>query len=182
MTHNYHQQIENIIKSNKLYWLESELENTTDNERIVLLNKLLKHEQSLKTNYQINDEILQEHLKLLKKAQYQKKWQFMDNDVRLNRLDDYILRHDIKDKKIVSELKKYINDGTLKTKHIKYDNINGLINDISILKMDENNKYHLDKINENDVKKTEANDNNKIEINIKTDTKTKTKTKTLMKK
>lgn len=70
MTHIYHQQIDNIIKENKLYRFNQELADTdsTDESRKQLINEIILSLTSFKNTQQINEEKLQEHIKILKRG------------------------------------------------------------------------------------------------------------------
>ena len=70
MSHSSYQQINEIIKANKLYRFEIELHDLEENEptsdRIPILKTIINKELSHKNTYQINEEKMQEHLKILK--------------------------------------------------------------------------------------------------------------------
>lgn len=133
MAHIYHQQIDNSIKENKLYRLNEELMETTDNHRIKLLNEIIHSLSSFKNTHQINEEKLQEHRRILKEEQYKKKWQFLNKDQRLNRLDEFITRNNITDE-IKKQLLELFEKGTIMSKHIKYDHTKSIITEITQLK------------------------------------------------
>ena len=147
MSHVYHQQIDNLIKSNKLFRFDAELKDLDNNEnnrdRIDLLNQIITHEQSIKNPQQLQEETFKHHIQILKESQYQKRWQFLNEEQRLNRLDDYITRTYITNEKIISELKKRIKDTSLKSKHVLYNQLKGIIDDITILEIDDNHNYHI---------------------------------------
>ena len=132
MTYNYHHGIDRLIKENKLYRFKSELSDTTDETRINALTKLINLYEAHKDEKQIKDDILKAHLKVLNDSQYQKKWQFFNSEQKMNRINEYIERTEIKDNNIITFLKNGINDNKLKSKDIKYDNIKCHIVSINI--------------------------------------------------
>ena len=158
MTHNYHHQIDRIIKANKIYRFEAELDdinnnpdnnpdnqknsdsNTELNPRIALLNKLIIQYNSFKDDKQINEDKLKAHLKVLKDSQYQKKWQILTHEQRLNRFDEFIERKEITDIKIINSLKEAIKLNQLKTKDVLYDKLKCHIEKIAVLTINDNTK------------------------------------------
>ena len=123
MTYNYHHSIDRLIKGNKIYRFKAELSDTTDENRIDILKKLINLYESHKDEKQIKDDIIKAHLKVLNDSQYQKKWQFLNNEQKMNRINEYIERTEIKDDDKISFLKTGITENKLKSKDIKYDNI-----------------------------------------------------------
>lgn len=140
MTHNYHHQIDRIVKANKVYRFEAELEETTDDERTETLKKLVVLYNAYKDEKQIKEDKLKAHLKVLKDSQYQKKWQFLTQEQRLNRLDEFIERSEIKDEKVIKLLRDSIKTGALKTKVVEYDKLKCQIEELTILVIDEKTK------------------------------------------
>lgn len=133
MSHVYSQQIDDIVKINKIFCLESELsDQDTTEERKKELSEIIKHEKSIKNSKEEKKELMNEHLKVLKESQYKKKWQFLNETQKQDRLSDYIKRKNITDKSIIKHLNDYIKDPTTKSKTIIYDNIKGEITDITI--------------------------------------------------
>jgi len=139
MTHIYHQQIDNIIKENKLYRFNQELADTdsTDESRKQLINEIILSLTSFKNTQQINEEKLQEHIKILKEEQYKKKWQFLNTDQRINRLNEYYARNCIKDNVIIKKLSELLMSGGLTSKQIKYDHLRSIITEITLLQSDD---------------------------------------------
>ena len=147
MTHNYHHQIDRIVKANKVYRFEAELEETQDKTRIETLTKLIELHNAYKDEHQIKTDKLQAHLKVLKESQYQKKWQFLNQEQRLNRLNEFIERKELKNAKIIKLLIEAVTQGTLKTKVVEYDKIKCQIQQLSVLVIDDNTKeYHLNRV------------------------------------
>lgn len=138
MAHVYHQQIDNTIKENKLYRFNEELVETIDNQRIKMLNEIIQLLSSFKNTQQINEEKLHEHLRILKEEQYKKKWQFLNKDQRINRLEDFIAKNNFNDS-ISKKLIELFENGTIVSKHIKYDHAKSIITDVSLLKLVDGN-------------------------------------------
>jgi hypothetical protein len=140
MAHIYHQQIDNIIKENKLYRFNQELADTdyTDESRKQLINEIILSLTSFKNTQQINEEKLQEHIKILKEEQYKKKWQFLNTDQRTNRLNEYYARNSIKDTVIIKKLSELLMSGGLTSKQIKYDHLRSIITEITLLQSGDN--------------------------------------------
>jgi hypothetical protein len=144
MTHNYHHHIDRIVKANKVYRFEAELEETEDDERSETLKKLIELHNAHKDEKQIKDDKMKAHLKVLKDSQYQKKWQFLNPEQRLNRMNEFIERKEINDDKIIKPLTEAVMTGTLKTKDVEYDKIKCQIDHLTVLVIDEETKrYHL---------------------------------------
>jgi hypothetical protein len=164
MTHAFHHQFDSLIKANKLYRLETELLDLKSNnnekkiERIELLQDLIDQINARKDTQQIKEELIKNHIQLLKDSQYQKKWQFLNNIQKDDRIGEYIQRLNITDAIICSRLKKYVGSGVLKTKNITYNVPKGIIDCIDILTVDDNNNYHLKIMMDED---NEHNDTNK---------------------
>lgn len=151
MSHVYYQEIDDLIKANKMYRFESELkklEESKDNnkERIDMLNKIIEQEKSIKSQKQIKEDNFNHHIQILKNSQYQKKWQYLNDGQKLNRLDEFITRNNITDEKIISKLKKRVNSTSFKTKHISYNQLKGIIDDIPILSNDSDKSVDDEKI------------------------------------
>ena len=145
MTHIYHSQIDRIIKANKIYRFNAELEEEElDSARIENLTSLIQKYEAHKDQKQIKEDTMKAHLDVLKNSQYQKGWQYLKVEQRMNRLEEYINRKEIKDNTIIKLLNDAVTNNTLKTKHVSYDKIKCLINDISILSIDDNKKYYID--------------------------------------
>lgn len=138
MTHVYSQQIDDIIKSNKVFRFVAELEETTDKSRCKQIKKLLHQEQSIKNPQKLKEEKMNHHLKILRFSQYQKRWQYLNLEQKLNRVDEFIERNAITDEELTKRLIQYVNDGFIKTKNITYDIAKGHITDIDVLTKEEN--------------------------------------------
>jgi hypothetical protein len=149
----YHQ-IDKIVRANKIYRFEAELNdanNTISDERRKMLETLILQELSYKDSKQLQGEMLQGHLKVLKDSQYQKKWQFLNQDQRINRLDEFIVRNkftnqiidQVSGKPVATRLKKYLNEQLFKPKHIVYNGVKSIIEEITILTLDDDKKYHI---------------------------------------
>lgn len=158
MTYNYHHQIDRLIKANKIYRFKNELtelsEDLSDeliNDRKKTLSRLIKLYEDYKDEKQIKEDIMKAHLKVLNDSQYQKKWQFLNIEQKLNRYNEYMERFEIKDDNIINSLKAMIQNNSVKSKDIKYDNIKGCIDNITILLKNDKNEYYIN--NENIKKK-----------------------------
>lgn len=165
MTHIYSESLDEIVKANKIYRIDAELSDTLNDssiERKDLLRQLLTHIQSIKSSRQINEEKIQQHINILKHSQYQKKWQFLTSEQKYNRLQEFINRKNITDCNIMLKLKECIDKSIIKTKHIKYNIINALIDDILILKMNECNSYYIEEIIQTNNKKSTTKTNDPI--------------------
>ena len=144
MTADYYYQIDRNIKANKLYRFEAELKESKDEARIETLNKLIKELHEHKDNKQIKDDKMKAHFNLLKTTPYQKKWQFLNVEQKLNRLDEFVERNglDEKQNQNISKIRESINDGSLANKCITYDKIKCQIEKVDTLV--ENNKVISD--------------------------------------
>ena len=178
MTHNYHHQIDRVVRSNIMFRFEAELEESTDDTRLETLIKLVQKYNSHKDTKQIKEDELKAHLKLLKDSQYQKKWQYMSQEQRQNRLDEFFVRKEIKDEKIISLLREAVKTGTLITKYVNYDKIKYQIEGLTILVAnEETNEWKLDRaaigkeesavdsesVDEHDEDNAEKDDENSVE-------------------
>jgi len=173
MTHAFHHQIDSLIKTNKLHRLESELLDLKSNnnkeklERIEILQNIIDKINARKDTQQIKEELIKNHIRLLKDSQYQKKWQFLNVTQKNDRIDELSQRLNITDPIIASRLKKYIASGLLKTRNITYNVPKGIIDSINVLKIDDDNNYQLliadndDEDNENPDVDNQNNENNK---------------------
>jgi ribosomal protein L22 len=148
MAHIYHNRIDEIVKENKLYRFQTELDNiATDTlqpisiqSRIKQLDLLIQREKLIKNHHQIEGEKLQNHIKTLSDSRYKTKWHLLNEYQKLDRVDEFAKRKNVNDM-LVADLKKCIQSTTLKTKDVKYDNVRGVIDDIVILKMDDDKNY-----------------------------------------
>lgn len=153
MTNEFYYEIDSIIKTNKLHRFNAELvdltlhatdtKNKKEKERKETLQKLIDDTNAHKNKNQIKKDIMKNHIEVLKSSQYQKKWQFLNETQKENRIDELAQRL-ILNPEIVTRLKKYITTGTIKTKNIEYDVPKGIITAIKSLSIDENNNYQLE--------------------------------------
>lgn len=145
MTHNYYPEIDQIIKSNKIYRFEAELEDSNNIEiaRSNTLKNLIEHEKSIKNPQQIQEEKMQEHLKVLMESQYKTKWNLLNITQKLTKLDEFITHIKLTDENIITTLRQYTKDGIFKMTNIKYNVIKGKIEDIDLLKINDDKKYYL---------------------------------------
>lgn len=155
MTHNYHHQIDRIVKANKIYRFESELEECEDTERIKTLTQLVNQYNAHKDEKQIKEDKLKAHLQLLKDSQYQKKWQFLNQKQKLNRIDEFIERRGVTDEKIIKLIREAVTTGALKTKDVDYDVIKSQIQDLTVLAIDDETKEC--KLNRSAIGKSDSN-------------------------
>lgn len=155
MTHNYHHQIDRIVKANKIYRFESELEECEDTERIKTLTQLVNQYNAHKDEKQIKEDKLKAHLQLLKDSQYQKKWQFLNQKQKLNRIDEFIERRGVTDEKIIKLIREAVTTGALKTKDVDYDVIKSQIQDLTVLAIDDETKEC--KLNRTAIGKSDSN-------------------------
>jgi hypothetical protein len=165
---NYYYQIDRVVKANKLYRFESEVNETKDEARKQILNKLIKELQDHKDSKQIKDDKMKAHLNLLKISQYQKKWQFLNVDQRLNRLDEFFERKGFIDETLKQQLRNSIKNGEIPTKCIKYDKIKYQIESIENFPT-ENGKNELQV-----AANVDANVDANVEADVDNDDKSKT--------
>lgn len=153
MTHVFHHQIDTIIKSNKMYRFEAELNDTENEERKELLKRLVDESNAQKNKKQISEETIKKHIQMLKDSQYQKKWQFLNAIQKESRINEYLTSIGLIDENIKQRLLRYLKMGVLKTKHIEYDVMKGSIENITILKSAGDGVFTLDSlINEKEVR------------------------------
>lgn len=185
MTHAFHNQFDILIKTNKLYRLETELLDLKRNnneekiERIELLQKLIDQINARKDSQQIKEELIKNHLQVLKNSQYQKKWHTLNNLQKDDRIDEFVQRLNITDAIIATRLKKYVALGLLKTKNVTYNMPKGIIESINILTVDDDNNYHLkilaDEDNEINDKEDKVKNGKKLSKSSKSVSSTKSK-------
>lgn len=149
MTSNYHYEIERMVKANKLHRFESEIKESTDETRTAILNNLLKQYQDHRDNKQIKEDSLQSHLRMLKMSQYQKKWQFLNPEQRLDRFDEFVKRENIIDENLIGQIRESIENGSLQTKHVTYNVLKCHIEKILIPSMNQFNEEKTKKLNNN---------------------------------
>ena len=140
MTSNYFNQIDRIVKTNKLYRFKAEIEDTDDEERKIILNNLVIMYNAHKDEKQIKDDTMKAYFKVLKFSQYQKKWQLLTLEQKMNRMEEYIKRNVFDDNKTIKFLNNALTTGVLKTKDIKYDIHTCQIEIVSIIVIDEGTK------------------------------------------
>lgn len=131
MAHNHHIVIDHLVRSNLLYRSIAEEIETGDPERKKMLQKIIDQTSSYKNQKQIKTEKLQAHFDVLKMSQYQKKWQFLSIQQRLNRLESYVTKNHIDDSEKL-RLMEMIESGELKTKNVVYDMIKCTIESIDL--------------------------------------------------
>jgi hypothetical protein len=161
MTHVFYHQIDRIVKINKLYRFETELAELlaigakNSIERVDQLKKIVIILHNQKDKKQLSDEKMQAHFELINNSQYQKRWQFLNMNQRLNRLQEFIKRTDITDVDYIVGLTKGVTDGNLKTKDIKYNVVRGVIEDIDKdMVLNIMNAYTVKNDVKNDIKHT----------------------------
>lgn len=125
MSKNY-EEIDSIIKENKLFRYRSELEDVSkvnssiNRKRVKLLKKIIKKEESIKTDREEREDKLKKHFDIINEQQYIKKWQYLNTEQKLDRFDKFIKKVEIEDD-IIDELIEKISDNSLKSKNITYD-------------------------------------------------------------
>jgi len=130
MTDTQHHIICDIIKENKMFRFVSELEHLKsikhqDKQRIKDLEAVVENVKNNKNYYDIQSEKEKEYFKVLKDLQFKKKWQFLTDEQKDNRINEYLERKGIVSKKKIKDIKK-----TVLASDIDYDNVSGTINDI----------------------------------------------------
>jgi hypothetical protein len=167
MTSNYHYEIDRIIKANKLHRFESEIKESTDETRTTILNNLLKQYQDHRDNKQIKEDTLQSHFNMLKMSQFQKKWQFLNPEQRLDRFDEFVKRENIIDMNLIDPIRGSIENGTLQTKHVTYNVLKCYIEKITAPSMQQFNEEKTQKLNtnnnQNDCKDENEDDENETD-------------------
>lgn len=126
----YFDKIDSIVKSNKLFHYENELNNTDDKSRKMILTNIIDELKSHKEFKQIAKDKITEHLNILKNSQFQKKWQFLTVEQRLIKFNEYVKTKSISDIYFIEKTKEDIKNKKLATKNVKYDNVNAQIDDI----------------------------------------------------
>jgi hypothetical protein len=130
MSDTQHHIICDIIKDNKLFRFVSELEysksmKVVEKQRVKDLEEVIENVKNNKNYYDIQSEKEKEYFKILKDLQFKKKWQFLTDEQKDNRINEYLERKGIVSKKKIKDIKKSVS-----TDDIVYDNINGFIADI----------------------------------------------------
>lgn len=131
---------------NELKYLESN-SLIDNNERInTLKNIISKYENNI--NNENSEEIDEEAIDIIKKSVYKKEWHRLQPYHRLELITEYVDKMKEKKKnkkKILKLLEKAIDEGKLnKKKDVKYNSKNNKIEEILVLKLDEDNEYYLD--------------------------------------
>ncbi len=136
-------QIDDLIKANKIYRFEAELECTTK-ERAHIIKRILDKIRSVKNPETVKTESVNNYMKILKESQYKKKWHTLNMLQKTDRLNLYTSELGITDAKLKTKLISYVDNGDIKTKDIKYDTSSGKITEITLLKKDKDDVYVLD--------------------------------------
>jgi hypothetical protein len=125
MSKNY-EEIDSIIKENKLFRYRSELEDVSkvnssiNRKRIKILKRIIKKEESIKTDREEREDKLKKHFDIINEQQYIKKWQYLNKEQKLDRFNKFIKKVEIEDD-IIDELIEKISNNSLKSKNITYD-------------------------------------------------------------
>lgn len=152
MTYIYTQKVDELIKSNISYRFENELNDTKDDDRIKQINKILQKQNDYISPEKMMENKMQKHIDVLRKVQYNKRWQDLNNIQKINRVDKYITDNNIKlDDKDILRLKRYIEEKKIYTRDIKYDKCKGIILDITIIS-NTNDVYTLKDITQKKVR------------------------------
>ena len=139
MDHIYTQKIDEVIKSNKVYRFNKELLDTKDVYRIKQINHILQEIQEYVSHTEIQEIKMKKHINVLRESCYNKRWQDLKEEQKLNRLDKYITDNNIiLEQKDIIRLKEYLTEKKLLPKHIKYDRYKGLIKDITVITKTDN--------------------------------------------
>jgi len=156
----YSPQIDEIIKENKIYWFTQELQDTQDDTRRLLIQEIIKHIDSARNPQKIKEKAMNDHIQILHDSQYKKRWVSLDKKTKLNRIQEFLDRNQITDETICENLKKYVEDGKLKTAHIVYNIGKGHISEIPLLTKNDQDQYELKSPSES-KRKTKKDDEDK---------------------
>jgi hypothetical protein len=161
-------QIDIIIKNNKLHRFELELLHTDalDEERITQLTKIICNLKGTKINPDNAKNKLDKILNNIDEYTLHKKWSQLQITQKINKIKEYLndILNDIDNKTdIENKLIELINNGKLKSnKDVIYDSNKTIITQINILKKNSKGKYYLssNKQNNNDNNENESVDSN----------------------
>lgn len=126
----YSDRIDNIIKNNKLYHFENEINDTNDESRKKIMTKIINDLTNISSEFKSAKDKMADHLILLKNSCYQRKWQFLTVEQRLFKFDEYVKKNNIIDNEYIDKVKSDIEAKKLLTKNVKYDNVNAKIDEI----------------------------------------------------
>ena len=148
MAHNYMNKIDDMIKSNKLYRFNNELTDTKDDIRIKQIKNIIQQYEENINLIKTNDTKIKEHIDVLRNSQYNKRWQDLKEEQKINRIEKYINDNNINlEQKDIDRLKEYSINKILKSNNVIYNRYNGFITDITIIKK-VNDIYELDEKSE----------------------------------
>lgn len=127
----YDSQVLELIRNNKIYRYATELQNITDEKRkkeiLDIMNKL--NEQNETMEEKAKKEIDQ-ICTTLEHSIAKKKWFRLSEDMQIDKLNEYIKKHNLQDKQ--DQIMILYKEGKLKGKKIVYDSENMCITNIVI--------------------------------------------------
>ena len=142
MTHIHHQRLDRLIKHNKTYRYEQELAVSINTDRKNRLMELMMDEKKHKNTVEIRNEKMQDHIELLRGVQFKVKWNYLRDELKINRLTEYFTRNKINDEKLLQTIIGLSDEKKIKSRDIVY-NSRGYIDDIIFLKKNDTMQYYI---------------------------------------
>jgi hypothetical protein len=129
------EQIDNMIKSNRLYRFESEMKDINSNDdgeniRVRYLRKIIDNIKDEISEKEINDKKMEKYFANLKHDVYKKRWQYLDDELKIDRIEKYCEENNMKDE--IEDLIERVNNKKLKSKDVEYDYNNGILTGLKI--------------------------------------------------
>jgi cobalamin biosynthesis Mg chelatase CobN len=132
--------IDDSIRNNRIYRLQSELNALEEGElnsgieaRIQQIRTILADIEKDRQEKNLDGEKLKDHKRQMKEAVYKARWHTLNADQRLNRLNEYLTRALVVDQNIISRLREMVRANELKSKDVEYRIDMGKIISIKIL-------------------------------------------------
>ena len=156
--------IDQVIKSNLIYRFQNELNaveqsDEIDIERHQILKKIIDTLGQQKNKHDVKQEKLNTHVAILKEKPFQKKWHFLSDLQKLDRLNLYLESIQMDDNKKKRYIDYYKKNG-IASKEVRYNNLTAKIEELIIKEeklYDQNDQEKEIKIKKVANKKTEKN-------------------------
>jgi len=133
--------IDQVIKNNMMYRFENELEELiklTDPERQELHEERKKNLEQIistlfnkKNSHNIKQEKMQTHVAILREKPFQKKWHYLNDSQKIDRLNIYFVANNFSDDLKKKYFEYYLKNG-IASKEVSYDHLLARITELNI--------------------------------------------------
>lgn len=131
--------MEELVRQNKIFRFASELQHTKNEKSKVIISAILENLQEIKVNKKTKMELHDDHLAIINKLAFKKKWFRLEDFQKEDRLNEFIQRTYPENKtKYYETILDYYKKGEIVNKDILYNESEGIITSINKLKVNDN--------------------------------------------